>query len=65
MDDGDRPTTVREAARLAGVEPRTIYRWVAKGAVTPWRTPGGGLRVKPKDCLPAPRRTADGDTDPR
>lgn len=64
MDD-ERPTTVREASRLTGVEPRQIYRWVEKGAVPAYQTPGGSLRVKPRDCLPAPRRTFDGDKDTR
>ena len=57
----DRPVTVREAARLAGVDARTIQRWVMKGAVQAYATPGGRLRVVPRDCLPKardPRRPA-------
>ncbi len=53
--DLDTPVPVRVAARLAGVDSRTIHRWVSKGAVPAYETPGGSLRVVPRDCLPAPR----------
>lgn len=52
----DKPTTVREAARLAGVDRRTVYRWVEKGAIKAHHTPGGRLRVVPRECLPTPRQ---------
>ena len=52
----DRPVTVKEAAKMAGLEVRTVYRYVEKGAVTAYVTPGGRLRVVPRDCLPMPRR---------
>ena len=51
-DAMDRFVTIREAARLTSVTPRTIRRWVAKGAVQAHATPGGQLRVLPRDCLP-------------
>lgn len=51
----DRPVPVKVAAKLTGVEPRTIYRYVQKGAVPAYETPGGRLRVVPRDCLPTPR----------
>ena len=51
----DRPVTVREAAKLTGVHQRTIQRWVEKGAVPAYETPGGRLRVVPRDCLPKQR----------
>lgn len=54
-DAMERLVTVREAARLTGVTARTIHRWVQKGAVHAYATPGGALRVQPKDCLPQPR----------
>ena len=57
-DAMERLVTVRDAARLTGVTPRTIQRWVQKGAVTAYATPGGQLRVVPKECLPQPRPTA-------
>jgi excisionase family DNA binding protein len=60
-DPMDRPVTVKEAAKLTGVDSRTIFRWVAKGAVTAYATPGGRLRVVPRECLPKardPRRPA-------
>lgn len=52
----DRPVSVREAAAMTGVEKRTIYRYVEKGAVAAHETPGGRLRVVPRECLPRPRR---------
>lgn len=51
----DRPVPVKEAAKLAGVDSRTIERWIAKGAVPAYETPGGRLRVVPRDCLPRRR----------
>jgi excisionase family DNA binding protein len=51
----ERLMTVRQAARLTGVTPRTIQRWVRKGAITAYKTPGGSLRVMPKECMPQPR----------
>ena len=56
-DAMERLVTVREAARLTGVTTRAVYRWIEKGAVQPYQTPGGRLRVAPKDCLPHPRAT--------
>jgi excisionase family DNA binding protein len=56
-DPMDRPVAVKEAAKMTGVHPRTIERWVAKGAVRAYETPGGRLRVVPRDCLPRPRET--------
>jgi len=57
-DAMERYVTVKEAARLTGVDRRTINRWVSKGAVTAYQTPGGQLRVLPKECLPQ-RRSGD------
>lgn len=37
--------TVKEYAAREGVDPRTVWRWVAKGAVDFRRTPGGRLRI--------------------
>jgi excisionase family DNA binding protein len=51
----DQPVTVKIAAKLTGVHPRTIQKWVEKGAVRAFETPGGRLRVVPRDCLPRPR----------
>lgn len=61
----DRPVAVREAARLSGVDQRTIYRWVAKGAIRAYETPGGKLLVVPRECLPRPRHTAAQRDTPR
>jgi excisionase family DNA binding protein len=51
----DRPVPVREAAKLTGLEVRTVYRYIEKGAVATYVTPTGRLRVIPRDCLPTLR----------
>lgn len=51
----DRPVTVKEAAKITGLGSRTIYRYVEKGAVRAYETPGGRLRVVPRECLPKTR----------
>ena len=40
MDTGDTRVTREEAAQLAGVQPRTINRWSAKGLISVWRPDG-------------------------
>jgi len=41
----DRLVSTGEAARLLGVNRRTLQRWVAEGQITPdWTTPGGHAR---------------------
>jgi len=57
-DPMDRPVTVKEAAKITGLGSRTIYRYVEKGAVRAYETPGGRLRVVPRDCLPQTRGTS-------
>lgn len=46
-----------QAAKILGVHPSTIYRWVLKGRL-PGRWVGGRLRVRPEDlaaaCRPVP-----------
>jgi excisionase family DNA binding protein len=37
--------TVKEMAARERVDPQTVYRWIAKGAVPVRRTPGGGIRI--------------------
>lgn len=37
--------TVKEFAARERVDPRTVWRWVAKGAVTVRRTPSGRIRI--------------------
>lgn len=39
----------RVAAKIAGVHPNTLYRWVHSGAIPQYRTPGGKLQVKVAD----------------
>ena len=39
----------KEFAQYWGVTVNTVHRWVAKGAVIPERTPGGGLRFRIHD----------------
>lgn len=36
---------VREYAALERVDPRTVRRWIDKGAIEARRTPGGGIRI--------------------
>jgi excisionase family DNA binding protein len=40
-----RELTVKELAEREGVNPKTVYRWINKGALDVRRTPGGGLRI--------------------
>lgn len=40
-----RELTVKEYAAAERVTPRTVRRWIDKGAIHVRRTPGGGLRV--------------------
>jgi hypothetical protein len=37
--------TVKEYAVIEGVTERTVWNWIAKGAVDTRRTPSGGVRV--------------------
>lgn len=37
--------TVKEYAHAERVTPRTVWRWIDKGAVPVRRTPGGGVRI--------------------
>ena len=41
--------TVKELATQERVTERTVYNWMAKGAVTFRRTPGGNIRIQPSD----------------
>lgn len=41
--------SVAEAARRAGVHPRTMRRWVAEGKITGYRIGPRLLRVNPAD----------------
>lgn len=42
--------TVKEYAAVERVNDRTVWRWIAKGAVPIRRTPGGGVRVLLVPC---------------
>lgn len=37
--------TVKQFAALEQVTERTVWNWIAKGAVIVRRTPGGGIRI--------------------
>jgi hypothetical protein len=37
--------TVKEYARIERVSERTVWTWIAKGAVPTRRTPGGRIRI--------------------
>jgi excisionase family DNA binding protein len=38
--------TVKEFAQVERVDQRTVWRWIAKGAVDVRRTPGGRIRIQ-------------------
>lgn len=66
----ERWVTVREAARLAAVDPRTIRRWADTGRVRGRRTPGGHRQISVSGLdaayTPAASRAAEptADRDP-
>lgn len=39
--------TVKELAAEERVTERTVWNWIAKGAIGVRRTPGGGIRILP------------------
>lgn len=41
--------TVKELAAEERVTERTVWNWIAKGAVDIRRTPGGGVRIPKKN----------------
>lgn len=43
--------TVKEFAARERVDPRTVWRWVAKGAVEIRRTPSGRIRISAPSTL--------------
>jgi excisionase family DNA binding protein len=45
--------TVKEFAAVERVSERTVWHWIAKGAVSVRRTPGGGVRIPDTRTLPA------------
>jgi excisionase family DNA binding protein len=38
--------TVKELAAVERVSERTVWNWIAKGALDVRRTPGGGVRIR-------------------
>ena len=38
--------TVKEYAERERVTPRTVYRWIDKGAIDSRKTPGGEIRIR-------------------
>ena len=51
--------TIKEVADLYRVNYRTVLRWIAKGAVTVMKTPGGGIRIKIDRGMRHRRTSAD------
>jgi predicted site-specific integrase-resolvase len=49
--------TLAEAARAVGVSVDTLERYIAKGAVTVFRTPTNRRYVDVRECLPRPTTT--------
>lgn len=50
---------VSEFARLERVTPRTVRQWIAKGALTVRRTPGGGVRIIDQRAVIVSTRESD------
>lgn len=46
---GPEGLTTTQAARLCGVDRRTILRYVQSGQLTSYRTPGGHYRIRPEE----------------
>lgn len=64
-DPLDIPTPVHEAVALLrsiygkhAPNARTVYRYVEKRAIRVFATPGGRLRIIPRDCAPRERETS-------
>lgn len=55
--------TVREAARLAGVDSDTIRRWCDRGMIPSMRTPGGHRRVESEGLVEVMRAPKTKPTD--
>ena len=43
--------TPRKAAKELDVTTSTVYRWIRKGQLTHYVTPGGAIRIKMEDLL--------------
>jgi excisionase family DNA binding protein len=43
--------TVKEYAQAERVTERTVWTWIAKGAIEVRRTPGGRVRIPSDRCL--------------
>lgn len=52
--------TTTEAARLCGVSPRTLLRWLTSGEMTGVRTAGGHWRLRESDLAGLPREPGGG-----
>jgi excisionase family DNA binding protein len=62
--DGGRSCTTNEAAELLGISLQTVQRWMDRGHLRGWRTPGGHRRVEIASVhdLLATARQAEGGT---
>lgn len=45
----DKLLTTHEISRLLQVDPTTVTKWIDRGLLTAYRTPGGHRRVRPSD----------------
>lgn len=52
--------TLAEAAARTGKSVDTLRRWIAKGAVTPMKDPGGRVYVDVREVLPRPTEAGTG-----
>lgn len=46
---GKRVISTGEAAKRLGVDPATVWRWIAAGKLAAFRTPGGHWRIEAKE----------------
>jgi excisionase family DNA binding protein len=62
--DGGKSCTTNEAAELLGISLQTVQRWMDRGHLRGWRTPGGHRRVEIASVhdLLATARQAEGGT---
>ena len=49
LSENDYLITPSQAAAMLGVTPRTLWRWQARGHITPYRLPNGFRRFSLED----------------
>lgn len=54
--------TVKEAAKIVKVTKSTVHRWIRKGNLKYYYTPGGTIRICKEDLLREPEPLVRGST---